>query len=219
MIREALCEWREREREAQDGGKATYTRRRRGLLVRRRKKKVDDHLLGCADLVLHNGNFLMNIDTPLPRIYTFDGSFSGRIIQCWPYTFRTVSNKTQIGCRATPNQAQIDGIVQTDTSSGARHVFCFSEEFRQRSLVVSRPNGEDLSGSIPLSTERRRIGSSGKGEEAKGLFTPLRSLFLPQGWPESVSSDYLSYQLWTFPSHVTGWISTCTLNAWKCSLA
>ena len=35
----------------------------------------------------------------------------------------------------------------------------------------------------------------------------LKSLFLPAGWPNSVTKDYLLYQLWTFPSHVTGWMS------------
>lgn len=28
------------------------------------------------------------------------------------------------------------------------------------------------------------------------------ALFLPRGYPESVSEDYLDYQLWAFPSHV-----------------
>ena len=35
----------------------------------------------------------------------------------------------------------------------------------------------------------------------------VRSFFLPQGWPHSVTRDYLEYQIWTFPSHVTGWMS------------
>lgn len=35
----------------------------------------------------------------------------------------------------------------------------------------------------------------------------IRSFFLPQGWPDSVTQDYLQYQIWTFPSHVTGWMS------------
>ncbi|KAK9835635.1 hypothetical protein WJX74_004798 [Apatococcus lobatus] len=35
----------------------------------------------------------------------------------------------------------------------------------------------------------------------------LPALFLPRGFPESVSEDYLDYQLWAFPSHVLGWLS------------
>lgn len=39
----------------------------------------------------------------------------------------------------------------------------------------------------------------------------VQKLFVPRGWPESVTEDYLRYQLWTFPSHVFGWMSHCTL--------
>ena len=35
----------------------------------------------------------------------------------------------------------------------------------------------------------------------------LRSFFLPAGYPATVTPDYLPYQLWTAPTHVTGWIS------------
>lgn len=31
-------------------------------------------------------------------------------------------------------------------------------------------------------------------------------LFLPVGFPETVSPDYLAYQLWAVPSHITGWM-------------
>lgn len=39
------------------------------------------------------------------------------------------------------------------------------------------------------------------------LGSTFKSMFLPAGWPNSVTKDYLQYQLWTFPSHVTGWMS------------
>ncbi|KAG1677058.1 hypothetical protein FOA52_001228 [Chlamydomonas sp. UWO 241] len=35
----------------------------------------------------------------------------------------------------------------------------------------------------------------------------LKGLFLPEGYPDSVSSDYLDYQLWSVPTHITGWLS------------
>ena len=64
-----------------------------------------------------------------------------------------------------------------------------------------------------------QIGNAGSRSSAKQSvlgqvlsYGPLRTvemLFLPRGWPDSVTSDYLNYQLWTFPSHVTGWMSTC----------
>jgi hypothetical protein len=35
----------------------------------------------------------------------------------------------------------------------------------------------------------------------------LKSLFLPDGYPGSVTDDYLEYQLWTVPAHISGWLS------------
>ena len=43
-----------------------------------------------------------------------------------------------------------------------------------------------------------------------GPVRAVQMLFLPKGWPGSVTADYLRYQIWTFPSHVTGWMSHCT---------
>jgi hypothetical protein len=39
------------------------------------------------------------------------------------------------------------------------------------------------------------------------LLDALRNLYLPAGYPASTTPDYLRYQLWTLPAHVTGWIS------------
>jgi hypothetical protein len=35
----------------------------------------------------------------------------------------------------------------------------------------------------------------------------IQELFLPPGYPHSVSPDYLAFQLWSVPTHVTGWMS------------
>ena len=32
-------------------------------------------------------------------------------------------------------------------------------------------------------------------------------LFLPTGYPDTLTPDYLEYQLWALPVHVTGWVS------------
>ena len=32
--------------------------------------------------------------------------------------------------------------------------------------------------------------------------------FLPKGYPDTVTPDYLRFQLWAVPAHVTGWMST-----------
>jgi hypothetical protein len=40
-----------------------------------------------------------------------------------------------------------------------------------------------------------------------GLTARLHELYLPAGFPGSVTQDYLPYQLATVPAHVTGWLS------------
>eukprot|EP01025_Chloroclados_australasicus_P030878 TRINITY_DN3107_c0_g1_i1.p1 TRINITY_DN3107_c0_g1~~TRINITY_DN3107_c0_g1_i1.p1 ORF type:complete len:517 (-),score=38.22 TRINITY_DN3107_c0_g1_i1:1007-2404(-) len=35
----------------------------------------------------------------------------------------------------------------------------------------------------------------------------VQSLFLPTGYPDSITPDYVDYQLWTLPAHITGWQS------------
>ncbi|KAI3359523.1 hypothetical protein L3Q82_013924 [Scortum barcoo] len=59
--------------------------------------------------------------------------------------------------------------------------------------------------------ERRRDGSAGesRGNSVVGVF---KSVFLPQGYPESVSGDYLQYQFWdtvqAFSSSLSGTLAT-----------
>ncbi|XP_034749329.1 RUS1 family protein C16orf58 homolog [Etheostoma cragini] len=59
--------------------------------------------------------------------------------------------------------------------------------------------------------ERRRHGSEGesRGNSVIGVF---KSVFLPQGYPESVSDDYLQYQFWdtvqAFSSSLSGTLAT-----------
>lgn len=36
---------------------------------------------------------------------------------------------------------------------------------------------------------------------------PPPALLLPRGFPSSVTPDYLPYQLWSLPVHITGWMS------------
>ncbi|XP_041094676.1 RUS1 family protein C16orf58 homolog [Polyodon spathula] len=58
--------------------------------------------------------------------------------------------------------------------------------------------------------EREREG--GEGERAGSFVKVFTSVFLPQGYPESVSEDYLRYQMWdtlqAFSSSLTGTLST-----------
>eukprot|EP00892_Ulva_mutabilis_P001100 jgi/Ulvmu1/10991/UM007_0171.1 len=38
-------------------------------------------------------------------------------------------------------------------------------------------------------------------------------MLLPDGYPETLTPDYLRYQLWTLPVHVTGWISNSLVTS------
>eukprot|EP00798_Chlamydomonas_sp_ICE-L_P020131 gene20131-26862_t len=55
-----------------------------------------------------------------------------------------------------------------------------------------------------------RIGhpkGSGGRDTQHDIKQRLGELFLPDGYPSSVSIDYLDYQLWSVPCHITGWLS------------
>ncbi|CAM6079925.1 unnamed protein product [Sphagnum tenellum] len=41
----------------------------------------------------------------------------------------------------------------------------------------------------------------------------LRNFFLPSGFPDSVSDDYMPYMLWQFPTNVTGWICSTLVTS------
>lgn len=53
-----------------------------------------------------------------------------------------------------------------------------------------------LSGAFAVKPEARDGGGRGPPGAASPLVSRLLTVFLPQGFPESVSPDYLSYQLW-----------------------
>ncbi|KAG9155912.1 hypothetical protein Leryth_004161 [Lithospermum erythrorhizon] len=56
-------------------------------------------------------------------------------------------------------------------------------------------------------SELSRLQSS-LGTDSELFWIPqiIKDFFLPAGFPESVSNDYLDYILWQFPTNVTGWI-------------
>ncbi|XP_075897545.1 RUS family member 1 [Nelusetta ayraudi] len=60
--------------------------------------------------------------------------------------------------------------------------------------------------------ERRREGGEGQQQRGNSLVGAFKSVFLPQGYPDSVSPDYLHYQLWdtaqAFSSSLSGTLAT-----------
>ncbi|KAK9835308.1 hypothetical protein WJX81_000773 [Elliptochloris bilobata] len=45
-------------------------------------------------------------------------------------------------------------------------------------------------------------------DQAGSATDALKGFFLPAGYPDSVARDYLPYQLWAVPCHVTGWMAS-----------
>ncbi|XP_033627879.1 RUS1 family protein C16orf58-like isoform X2 [Asterias rubens] len=71
--------------------------------------------------------------------------------------------------------------------------------------------------SVPLSYRRNQDGTievfkEGSNHAFSSLAQTFRTVFLPQGYPESVSEDYLAYQIWdtiqAFCSSITGTLAT-----------
>ncbi|DBB16035.1 hypothetical protein WJX82_010959 [Trebouxia sp. C0006] len=48
---------------------------------------------------------------------------------------------------------------------------------------------------------------------SKNVSDLLKGLILPVGYPDSVTPDYLAYQLWAVPSHITGWIGSSLITS------
>jgi hypothetical protein len=96
------------------------------------------------------------------------------------------------------------------SSPGTRHGGAVSVQFRtaesdgivERDFVVHEINLGEKNEEQYDSMESKLVQ---KG--AYNIVKEIQKLFVPRGWPESVSEDYLTYQLWTFPSHVFGWMS------------
>eukprot|EP00878_Enallax_costatus_P007114 GHUV01007456.1.p1 GENE.GHUV01007456.1~~GHUV01007456.1.p1 ORF type:complete len:570 (+),score=144.92 GHUV01007456.1:464-2173(+) len=53
--------------------------------------------------------------------------------------------------------------------------------------------------------EQKSIWSTFSGGQQ--LLDAIKRLYLPAGYPDTVTDDYLAYQLCTVPSHITGWLS------------
>ncbi|XP_011837952.1 PREDICTED: RUS1 family protein C16orf58-like [Mandrillus leucophaeus] len=69
-----------------------------------------------------------------------------------------------------------------------------------------------LSRAFTVKPERRDAGEVGAPRAASPPLSGLQAVFLPQGFPDSVSPDYLPYQLWdsvqAFASSLSGSLAT-----------
>jgi len=44
--------------------------------------------------------------------------------------------------------------------------------------------------------------------QSRAFLIGRAGFFLPAGFPDSVANDYLPYQLWAVPCHITGWMTS-----------
>ena len=106
----------------------------------------------------------------------------------------TSSGKTRI-CAVAPDATPPEASSTTSTnfeastSSDAR---IFSSPHKRRPLQIR----EVRSGGGLVTSPRQ-------GLLPPGVMDPVRDLYLPDGYPASVTCDYLEYQLWSLPTHVT----------------
>ena len=61
-----------------------------------------------------------------------------------------------------------------------------------------------------LSTLRLRTNAH---QAMTAVFAVATGLILPVGYPDSVTPDYLAYQLWAVPSHITGWMGSSLITS------
>ncbi|GIL86926.1 hypothetical protein Vretimale_15536 [Volvox reticuliferus] len=75
--------------------------------------------------------------------------------------------------------------------------------------LLASPSSSKSSTPQPLNTPMTPTSSAVRVSLAPLASLPdsIRDLFLPPGYPSSVTPDYLSYQLWSMPTHVTGHLS------------
>ena len=103
-------------------------------------------------------------------------------------------------------QAARGGVREVERSSPAPKVVVeVGAGGRRRAVELGRGGGSE---SLPPATSATTaFGSGGQELAPGGPLEALRGLFLPSGWPHSVTPDYLNYQLATVPAHITGWMS------------
>lgn len=103
--------------------------------------------------------------------------------------------RAQGRCRA--EHRHFEAPPQRQPSSTVVEVF---KNGRTRHRLQQEAQGADAATPARPAPPPRVVGEDGP-------LAAARSFFLPRGWPDSVTEDYLSYQLYTVPAHITGSLS------------
>lgn len=104
------------------------------------------------------------------------------------------------GCRPSTAAASSSKPAPPTTPTSAKHRTV--TELQAGTRVTYRASGA-ANGRLAVTREP----AAPDGRPQQGLRDLLSTLYLPAGYPASVTPDYLAYQLWTIPAHITGWIS------------
>jgi len=77
---------------------------------------------------------------------------------------------------------------------------------------------KDVSSPSGIRVSEERLSSSGSGmlhstQLLEDASTAVQTFLLPAGYPNSVTPDYLPFMMWTFPTHVTGWLYSSLTTA------
>jgi hypothetical protein len=74
---------------------------------------------------------------------------------------------------------------------------------QQQQQQTARQRSDQQQQLLPSPAQSQQL-----SEQQQVLLDALRTLYLPAGFPSSVTDDYLAYQLYTIPAHITGWLSS-----------
>ncbi|CAL8465185.1 g4720 [Coccomyxa elongata] len=99
------------------------------------------------------------------------------------------------------------------------HLLCRSLDVREQSatssesikgVVVTEADGRRRRKYLLRGTKQAVVEDEvlTREEQASNFVDGIKGFFLPKGYPDTVTPDYLRFQLWAVPAHVTGWMST-----------
>eukprot|EP00898_Chlorokybus_atmophyticus_P006550 jgi/Chlat1/6897/Chrsp52S06582 len=73
---------------------------------------------------------------------------------------------------------------------------------------------DDSKGELRCLENTRQDGAAaGPASTLQKLRGNVRNFFLPAGFPQTVTPDYVPYLLWSFPTHVTGWAASVLVTS------
>jgi hypothetical protein len=117
-------------------------------------------------------------------------------------------------CRATMSAVLRLSLNSRQQSINPRHRRSITQAQASNSSISPPPRALSLTEKNIKTGTQRSISFSTNGSSTLSPPPPsqtapasIKTFFLPQGWPTSVTEDYLNYQIYSFPCHIFGWMS------------